>query len=56
VSECEHCGEPCSEGNDLCDNCAEKAYMRQQERDMESPPKTLREQQIEAWKIKHGRR
>ncbi len=59
---CEHCSTLTelfyNERHDeyWCDNClsneAEAAYERQQERDLESPPESAREEQLRTWKEK----
>ncbi len=64
VYQCEKCGNTSLSQMQLndsfdeywCDACfdneAEAAYERQQERDLESPPETMREEQLRTWKEK----
>lgn len=63
TNRCEHCGSAFGElfynehhDEYWCDSCldnkAEDTYMRQQERDLESPPESAREEQLRTWKEK----
>lgn len=53
---CDECEQPSTEwtaspfdGAVICDNCMQRAWERQQERDLESPPTTMQEAYEKAW-------